>query len=326
MHIHFPSFAAAGSTRSIPASMVSGTHSPLPEPQSSLRRVATRWMLCVTPMLALGGFLHAGPPEPKAEEQVDKRQYHLFNPTPREFMRDMSTDRPDSTESPITVDAGHFQVESSLFDYGRTRQDGMEEEVFTYGGINFKLGLLHNVDLQFVFDAHTEIRTKDRATNLTETVKGFSDLQVRLKINLWGNDGGDTALAIFPFVKLPTGSDLSNDHVEGGLILPLSVKLSNKIGLGLMLEADFVYDEDSRSYQTELFHTAVLGFDLTDQLGLFVEYAGTTGSAHFDYLATANAGFTFAVSDDLQLDIGGRVGLNEAAEDFGVFTGFSIRF
>ena len=41
----------------------------------------------------------------------DKSTYNLFNPTPRELMREMSTDRPDQTESPYTVDAGHFQME-----------------------------------------------------------------------------------------------------------------------------------------------------------------------------------------------------------------------
>lgn len=283
------------------------------------------------PATALLATLHAGSPgegtaSEKTSAPVDKWQYHLFNPTPREFMREMSTDRPDTTESPITVDAGHVQIESSFFDFGRTRQGGVTEAVFTYGAMNLKLGLLNNVDIQFVSDAYTEVRTKDHATDSTETVEGFSDLQVRLKINLWGNDGGRTALAFFPFIKIPTGSDLSNDNVEGGLILPFSVELTERLGLGLMLETDFVYDEESRGYDAEFVHTAVLGFSLTEKWGAFVEYAGVTGSAAFDYRATAIGGFTYAVTDDLQFDVGARVGLNEAAEDFGAFTGMSIRF
>jgi hypothetical protein len=42
---------------------------------------------------------------------ADKWQYHLLRPTPAELIPEMSTDRPDKTESPYTVDAGHFQVE-----------------------------------------------------------------------------------------------------------------------------------------------------------------------------------------------------------------------
>lgn len=48
---------------------------------------------------------------------VDKRQFTLFNPTPDKLMREMSTDRPDTTESPYTVDAGHFQFELDLAEY-----------------------------------------------------------------------------------------------------------------------------------------------------------------------------------------------------------------
>ena len=37
----------------------------------------------------------------------DKSSYNLFNPVPENLMRDLSPDRPDVTESPFTVDAGH---------------------------------------------------------------------------------------------------------------------------------------------------------------------------------------------------------------------------
>ena len=39
----------------------------------------------------------------------DKSGYSFFHPAPREFMRELTTDRPDKTEGPFTVDAGHFQ-------------------------------------------------------------------------------------------------------------------------------------------------------------------------------------------------------------------------
>lgn len=55
-----------------------------------------------------------------AAQPPDKSSYSLLNPTPRELMREMSTDRPDATESPYTVDAGHFQAELSFFDFSRS--------------------------------------------------------------------------------------------------------------------------------------------------------------------------------------------------------------
>jgi hypothetical protein len=49
-----------------------------------------------------------------AAERADKSGYHLFRPTPRELMRELSTDRPDQTESAYTVDAGHVQLEGCI--------------------------------------------------------------------------------------------------------------------------------------------------------------------------------------------------------------------
>ena len=53
--------------------------------------------------------------------------FTLFNPTPTEYLRAMDRDGPGATESPYTVDAGHFQVEMTLVDYTYDREsfDGM---------------------------------------------------------------------------------------------------------------------------------------------------------------------------------------------------------
>ena len=262
-------------------------------------------------------------PEQTAPE---KRSFHLFQPTPRAALRDLSADRPDTTESPITVDAGRWQIEASFFDYGRDETRQSEEEVFTYGAINLKAGLLHNVDLQLVFDAYTVQRTRDRRAGTTSTVEGLSDPQLRLKINLWGNDAGRTAFAFFPYLKIPSGSELSNDQVEGGIILPFSIELNDRWSLGLMAETDFVHDDEARHYETEFVHTAVLGHSLTEKIGVFLEYVGVLASNGSAYQAGLSAGLTYGLTADVQLDLGGRAGLNAAAEDGGIFTGITMRF
>lgn len=52
---------------------------------------------------------------------ADKSIYHLFNPTPVSKMREFVTDRPDRTKSPISVDAGHFQLETDLVSLTRSQ-------------------------------------------------------------------------------------------------------------------------------------------------------------------------------------------------------------
>jgi hypothetical protein len=58
-------------------------------------------------------------------ERHDKSRYNLFNSVPVEFMRTLSTDRPDKTESPYTVDAGHFQVEMDFASATFDKSDGV---------------------------------------------------------------------------------------------------------------------------------------------------------------------------------------------------------
>src|SRR5579872_1736511 len=53
----------------------------------------------------------AGKPKP------DKNGYTLWNRTPDDLMRPLSTDRPDTTDTPLTVDAGHVQLEMDFLSY-----------------------------------------------------------------------------------------------------------------------------------------------------------------------------------------------------------------
>lgn len=242
-------------------------------------------------------------------------KWSLLNPVPAASMREMSTDRPDTTESPFTVDPGHYQLEMSFFDY--SRDEGGNSEVWSFGQINFKAGLLPNTDLQLLFDAWTEERT-------SKTNSGFGDVTLRLKQNLWGNSGGTTALALMPYIKIPTGAELSNGEWEGGLIVPLGIKLTDRISVALMAEMDIVSDE-SGGHEFEWVHSATMGIGLTDRLGMYVELVGIAGE-QIEYQALFDTGVTFSVTDNVIVDAGVRIGMNRAAEDFAVFSGMSIRF
>lgn len=238
-------------------------------------------------------------------------------------MRDMDTDRPDTTESPYSVDAGHFQLEMSFFDYRQDREGSLQSESWAFGLMNFKVGLTNNTDLQLVFNSYAEDKTRDGS--ITDKVSGFSDIMVRVKTTLWGNDGGTSALALMPYVKIPTDTGISNGEWEGGLIMPLGFTLSDRVYLGLMAVGGYVSDAESGDSGFEWLHSATLGIDLTEQLGSYVELVGLAG-ADTDYQAFFNTGLTFSVNENLTFDSGVRIGLNAAAEDVGVFTGMSIRF
>jgi hypothetical protein len=253
---------------------------------------------------------------------TDKSYYTLFNPTPRALMREMSTDRPDTTESAYTVDAGHVQVESSFVDYTRDDDDGEDFDGLSVLPTNLKIGLTNNMDLQLAFEPYV------RSEFEGDSIDGFGATQLRLKINLWGNDGGDTALAVMPFVQFPTEDDDfgATDHVQGGVILPLAVALPNEWSLGLMAEFDAVRDGVDEDYELQFVHTATVGHDIVGDLAGYVEYIGVTDTEEgTGYVSLIGGGLTYGASDNVQLDCGVNFGLSDGADDFNVFAGISIR-
>src|SRR5687768_14800587 len=97
------------------------------------------------------------------EPAVDKSAYNLFNPTPAAQMREMSTDRPDQTESAYTVDAGHFQLELDVvgLTYDRRNNDRTTVREWSVMPFNFKVGLNNRSDLQLMFDPYIHSDVKD---------------------------------------------------------------------------------------------------------------------------------------------------------------------
>jgi hypothetical protein len=255
----------------------------------------------------------------------EKDHFTLFNPTPRHLMREMTTDRPDKTEVPFTVDAGHFQVESDLFSYVYDDQDGTQTNAWAVMPTNIRIGLFNQTELNIIVEPYAQERT--RSDGDTERRQGYGTTTLRVKQNLWGNDGGPTAFAVMPYIALPTSQDeLGADKVEGGLVIPFSVELSERLGLGLMTEANWLRDDDGDGFHLESVFTAVLGYDITDKLGGFVEiFSAFDWENTDDWVGTLDVGFTYALTEDIQLDAGVYIGLTDSADDVNPFIGLSVR-
>lgn len=261
----------------------------------------------MSPMLVLMAFAAA----PQGDTDGP---YSLFNPVPKDALRPLSSDRPDATESPITLDAGHLQFEVSVVDWTR---DGARDRLVGFQ-TNAKVGLSSSTDLQVLFDPYI-LEDGPQAGQQ----EGFGDVVVRLKQNLWGNDGGESAFALLPFACLPVGGEVGGSELEGGLALPFSTSLGD-VNLGLMASFDAVHEAVSDRYNLEVLHTAVAGFTVDDRTGAYLEYAGVAGPD--DYLASLNLGLTRSLSSEMVVDVGARVGLSSAADDLGLFVGFTRRF
>ena len=263
-----------------------------------------------------------------ASERPDKIGYNLFRPTPDVLMREFATDRPDKTESPFTVDAGHFQIEIDLLNYTYDRTEHESVKTLAIAPVNFKVGLLNNVDLQVVAQTYNIQWTHDRDANTRTSASGFGDLLLRCKANLWGNDGGSIAFGVMPFVKLPTNQgDLGNRAVEGGIILPLAIQLPGAWDLGTMVELDHAQDSESSDYHEEVIESVTLSHALIGKVSGYVElFSNLSTERDADWIATFDFGFTYELWRNVQLDAGMNVGLTEAADDLNPFVGLSVRY
>ncbi len=197
----------------------------------------------------------------------DKSKYSLFNPTPKDLLRELTTDRPDQTESPYTVDAGHFQFEMDFFTYLRDcdHSNGMDLrlEDWSVAPVNLKVGLLNSVDFQLLLDTYLHSTNNDRIGRTSETNSGFGDVVSRLKINFWGDDGGTTAFGMMPFVKWPLPkSGLRNGRTEGGVIFPVAVQLPWGWDMGAMTEFDYNRDSDGGGHHAEFINSVTFGHTL----------------------------------------------------------------
>lgn len=242
-------------------------------------------------------------------------------------LRDLATDRPDQTESPYTVDAGHWQVEMDVANLTLDDTDGVRTRAWSVAATNLKFGLTPRLDVQLLFEPYVHVRVEDRITGATQSARGLGDVTTRLKFNFWGNDSGPTALAIMPFVKWPlSASEIRNGETEGGVILPFAVDLGQGWGLGAMTEVDFVSD-GANGHDFEWINTVVVGRDFTDRWGGYLEFVAVTGDAPgFRWQGQVDCGFTYALTESAQLDFGCNFGITEAAPDYQPFVGYSQRF
>ena len=263
-----------------------------------------------------------------ADEPENKNRYNLFNPTPENLLRELATDRPDKTEGPTTVDAGHCQFEMDFATFTYDQTSGVQTKNWNIAAFNIRVGLLNNVELSLIFESYLRQAIEDRSARTMSILSGIGDFITRLKINLWGDDGGHTAFALFPFVKFPKSTGgLGNASVEGGAIFPFSVKLPAKVDMGMETGISFLRNESGGNYHEEFVNSVTFTREIIGKLSGYCEFFSSVPTEHdSEWIGTVDLGLTYALTENLQLDCGCNIGVTHAADDINAFSGISIRF
>lgn len=229
------------------------------------------------------------------------------------------TDRPTKGNSPCTVPEGMIQIEAEPVFWTR---DG-DAETTIWGGVGIKYGVTDSTDVQVFLSPRLDVR--DPSTGLRE--RGFGDTVVRVKQRIT-TVGAPVQVALLPYTKIPTaGNNLGNGEVEGGLIVPVSFSLGG-VGFNVVPTLDLLASSDGSGHHVQFTGVFAATLPLTSKLSVAGE---VWTSQNWDPAGTieqysADAAFTYLITNDIQLDAGANFGLNDQTPDIQLYTGISFRF
>jgi hypothetical protein len=145
----------------------------------------------------------------------------------------------------------------------------------------------------------------------------------KFKINLWGNDGGMTALSVAPFLSIPTSG---NSDVTGGLEVPFAVLLPRDFTLKLF-SGVFWFENPNRTDYLGFVNAASLTKAVTPRVDVFADISTEVlTDPRQEWSGYAGFGGAYYLTHDLQFYAGLRFGLTSNSFDENPYLGLAWRF
>lgn len=233
---------------------------------------------------------------------------------------ELITDRPDQTESSTVVPHKSLQIETG-FILENNETDLVKESAYTYNTTLLRYGLLNNFELRFGIEYLGE-KLDIKNTDATNSYSGLSPLYTGFKVKIADEDNWKPEIALLGGLVLPfTASDNFKPKYTGAnLIFSFSHSISEHFSIGYNLGAEW----DGETAVPGTFYSIALGIGLADNLGMFIESYGLIseedGSEHL-----LDAGFTYLILPNFQIDLSGGIGLNKNAMDNFISLGLTYR-
>lgn len=217
------------------------------------------------------------------------------------------------TEWPETVKPGRFLLEMDALSLTLDKEAGFKYTAFGAAKTFLTTGLADNWDIQV--GAELFFSQKIETSGFTERHSGIGDLYVRTKWRFF--DEGGSAVAIMPFVKIPTKSDrVGNDSMEGGVIIPWSTVLPCAFKVRAMAELDFRRNDADDGYDTFWYGSMAVTRPLTKALGLYGEATLGKSSGGAPAEGLLGVGATLHVSENTWWDYAIYKGISTGAADW----------
>lgn len=236
------------------------------------------------------------------------------------------TDRPDFTEASVTVGQGVVQLECG-YTFTYDNADGERTGSHSFPETLLRVGMFADwFELRFDWNYAVE---RTEIGGGADTASGAEDLSLGVKIALTPQECMLPETALILQMSVPTGADaFSSDEVLPGINYLYGWDLNEDWSFGGSTGLNGAIDDVTADTYSEFSQSFTLGHSWTDRVGSYVEWyvlAPTSADTNRpeNYF---NGGFTVLVNNDIQWDIRAGLGLNDAADDFFVGTGVSLRY
>jgi len=230
------------------------------------------------------------------------------------------TDRPDQTESSALVPKLFLQVETGAL-YETLELHNIKSKTTTFNTTLLRYGLLDNLELRVGF-SNSEIKQEFNGNNLSDVVSGFSPLSIGVKIGVTGEKGLLPEIAFLSHINFPflASQDFKTKSTSIDFRFSFAHTLSEKSSLGYNIGMFWDGDITTANY----IYTIAYGYSISEKVGTFLEiYGDLPEDSHFNHLW--DAGFTYLINDNIQLDISGGTGITQNVQDLHLSAGISFR-
>jgi hypothetical protein len=245
-----------------------------------------------------------------------------------DLSKPLVTDRPDFTESPVTVGQGVVQLETG-YTFTRDDQAGIRTDTHSFPESLLRVGAFADW-FEFRLEWNYLVE-RTRAVQLSNTNSGAEDLTLAAKIALTPQDQMLPETGIILEMSVPTGGEVftANEVLPGvNYCYDWNLTKDEKWTLGGSSAFNGNTDDETADTYTQFSQSLSLGHSWTERVGSYAEWyvlspIGADTNHTQNYF---NGGFTVLINNDVQWDIRAGVGLNEAADDFFAGSGISIRY
>jgi len=226
---------------------------------------------------------------------------------------DLATDRPDFTETSLSIARGKLQIETgATFDQaaGVSGKRGPE--------LLLRFGVLPRTEGRVGYN-HSWESADGSGEN-----SGLFHLGAKFQMAPDGADWGASVIPTFAWSAIETAFDNPDADASFGLIFTWARDLNERWNVGGVIGP--VWDGiDGQGEDDTVIATMVAGTSLDPRTGAFLEWAAEFPQTSGESAHTLHAGYTYLLVPNAQMDVHGGVGLTEAARDWFVGIGLVYR-